>query len=84
MVGAKLLAEIDMKLRAVVSDVATMEKDGKGEVRPFGGLNVIFAGDFWQLDPPKGGFLASIPCEFIRRGRKSDSKPDVPTNSGYV
>jgi len=77
MVSAKLLAEVDLKLRSVMSDVATLKKDGCGEIRAFGGINVVFVGDFWQLDPPKGGFLGDIPLEYIRRGRKYDPKPDV-------
>ena len=77
MVGAKLLAEVDMKLRTVMSDVATMKRDRKGISRAFGGINVVFVGDFWQLDPPSGGFLGSIPGEYLRRGRKFDPKPDI-------
>ena len=46
MVGAKLLAEVDMKLRTVMSDVATMKRDRKGISRAFGGINVVFVGDF--------------------------------------
>ena len=38
--------------------------------RAFGGLNVIMAGDFWQLDPPDSGFLAGTPAEFIKKARK--------------
>ena len=37
----------------------------------------MFVGDFWQLDPPKGGFLADIPTEYILKGRKYDPKPDI-------
>jgi hypothetical protein len=77
MVGAKLLAELDMKLRAVMSDVGTMKKDRAGADRAFGGINVVFVGDFWQLDPPSGGSLGSIPGEYLRRGRQFDPKPDI-------
>jgi hypothetical protein len=66
MVSAKLLAEIDMKLRTIMSDVGTMKKGARGTTRAFGGINVIFVGDFWQLDPPKGGFLGQIPTEFLK------------------
>lgn len=65
MVGAKLLAELDMKLRAVMSDVGTMKKGAGGALRAFGGINVAFVGDFWQLDPPSGGVLGSIPGEYL-------------------
>ena len=61
MVSAKLLAEMDMKLRAIISDVNRLKKTSSGEVLPFGGLNVVCFGDVWQLDPPKGGFLGAIP-----------------------
>jgi hypothetical protein len=77
MVGAKLLAELDMKIRTVMSDVGTMKKNTKGFNRVFGGINVVFVGDFWQLDPPSGGFLGAIPCEYMRKGCKYDPKPDI-------
>ena len=70
MVSAKLLAEIDVKLRSAVRALGTQKHDSLGADRPFGGLNVLFCGDFWQLEPPDGGFLAGIPTEFIRAGRK--------------
>ena len=41
----------------------------KGFARAFGGINILFVGDLWQIDPPSGGFLASIPVEYIRRAR---------------
>jgi len=37
----------------------------------------VFSGDFWQLDPPKGGFLADIPTEFMKKARVYDARPDV-------
>jgi hypothetical protein len=77
MVSAQLLAEIDMKLRTIMSDVNKMRKDAPGEVRAFGGLNIIFVGDFWQLDPPKGAFLGAIPVDFLRKAFKYDPKPDA-------
>ena len=66
MVSAKLLAEVDMKLRAIISDVNNMKKTAPGDVLHLGGLSVMINGNFWQLDPPRGGFLAAIPAEFIR------------------
>ena len=70
MVGSSLLAEIDMKLRDVVVDVNPYKKSGGGHAHPFGGLNVLLSGDLWQLPPPSGGFLGSIPAEFIANSRK--------------
>ena len=64
MVSARLLAEVDVKLRSVIREICPMKKNGKAQDRPFGGLNVLCSGDFWQLDPPDGGFLSSIPVEF--------------------
>ena len=66
MVSAKLLAEIDVKLRKVVREIGTAKVNASGIDRPFGGLNVIVCGDFWQLEPPDGGFLGSIPNEYIQ------------------
>ena len=77
MVSAKLLAEMDVKLRSAVRQLGTAKRDDLGVDRPFGGLNVLFCGDFWQLDPPDGGFLASIPTEFIRAGRKYAPAPTI-------
>ena len=54
-----------------------MKIDASGLNKAFGGINVLLVGDFWQLDPPKGGFLGAIPVEFISRGRKFSPKPDV-------
>ena len=70
MVSAQFLAEIDAKLRTIMSQANILKKGKKGQDRPFGGLNVVFAGDFWQLDPPRGGSLSEIPVDFIRRARQ--------------
>ena len=77
MVSSKLLAEIDVKLREIVRKCHSMKIDGSGLDRAFGGINVLLVGGFWQLDPPKGGFLGDIVVEFILRGRKFTPKPDV-------
>ena len=77
MVSAKLLAEVDMKLRNLVSKLESLKCDQKGFSRAFGGINIVFVGDFWQIDPPSGGFIASVPVEFIRKARQYDPKPDI-------
>ena len=77
MVSAKLLVELDVRLREVVRKCHSMKIDASGLDRAFGGINVLLVGDFWQLDPPKGGFLSAIPVDFIVRGRNFSPKPDV-------
>merc|ERR1712218_143606 len=65
MVSARFLAEIDVRLRCAARSIGTMKRDEDNFERPFGGLNVIFAGDFWQLDPPEpaGWPLTRVPCD---------------------
>ena len=70
MVSAQLLAEMDMKLRDVVRKNGSMKTQSSGIDRAFGGINVLFAGDFWQLEPPSGGFLGAIPVDYMRRARQ--------------
>ena len=70
MVSARLLAEVDVKLRSVIREICPMKGNGTAQDRPFGGLNGLCSGDFWQLDPPDGGFFGSIPIEFIQNSRK--------------
>jgi hypothetical protein len=60
MVSAKLLAEIDLEFRQMVRAKNTLRGDAKGFAGAFGGVSILFARDFWQLDPLSGGFLAAI------------------------
>ena len=46
MVSAKLLAEIDVKMRSASRQFGTQKLDSSMTDRPFGGLNVLFSGDF--------------------------------------
>ena len=57
MVSAKLLADIDTKLRSLARDVDLYARDKNGVKRPFAGVNILCSGDFWQLPPPEGGLL---------------------------
>ena len=61
MVSAQLLAQTDRRLRELVRALETRRWRPDGTERPFAGLNVIYAGDFWQLDPPQATSLAQIP-----------------------
>ena len=84
MVSARLLAQMDVKLRDVIRDIGTAKVGSDKRDRPFGGLNVIMCGDFWQLDPPDGGYLGRIPVEFIQNARKHNPAPTVAHGQGLL
>ncbi|KAJ8481663.1 hypothetical protein ONZ51_g5834 [Trametes cubensis] len=68
MIGAKFLSEISKRLQHAKSD------DGYFSVLPFGGVNVIFTGDFGQLKPVQASPLYSyktISCPGIDIVRNS-------------
>ena len=67
--SAELLARLELRCRELVRD-ASVSKYAKAssQSRPFGGLNVIFMGDWWQLEPPKGSFLANLPLQWLSSG----------------
>ena len=62
MVSAELLARMDLRCRELVRDLAQSKyAPGSAHAQPFGGLNVLVAGDLWQLPPPRGTFLGEVP-----------------------
>ena len=70
MVSAELLARLDLRCRELVRDLAQSKyARGSAHARPFGGLNVILAGDLWQLPPPRGTFLGEVPWEMLTSGK---------------
>lgn len=77
MVSASLLADVDCKLRALARGTSPFTKNKQGKQHPFGGLNVVFSGDVWQLPPPDGGFLGDIPTEYIRNARRYTPSPSI-------
>ena len=77
MVSAKLLAELDLKLRNTVRRIGTQKVGADAKDRPFGGLNVLCSGDFWQLDPPEGGFLGDIPAMYMQAARQYTLAPSI-------
>ena len=68
--SANLLAELDMHLRQIMTDVSIMKKDTHRIDQAFGGINILFVGDFHQLDPPTGTPINSIPASFIQKARQ--------------
>ena len=56
MIGAKFLAEVSRRLQLAKGDT------GAAAVSPFGGVNVIFTGDFGQLKPVQATTLFSHEC----------------------
>lgn len=65
MVSANLLAQVDMKLRDAIREQGTQKLFPDGKVRLFGGLNVLFSGEFCQLDPPDGIAISTVPKVFL-------------------
>lgn len=65
-VTAELLRICELESKEKMSGVDTHYHDESGCVRPWGGLNVLFVGDFLQLPPPgKGACLSSVPDDII-------------------
>ena len=83
MVSAELLARFELRCRELVRD-ACKEKYGphSNAARPFGGVNVILAGDMWQLEPPRGTFLGAIPAEMLRRRGQKTKLPHAAYGRG--
>ena len=66
MVPANILGAMDQRLREVKADVDRFKLDSAGSPRPFGGVNVLASGDFTQLPPVSGGYLAEVPAHHAR------------------
>ena len=77
MVSAKLLAEVDTRLRSLAGDIDPYVLNTTKTKRPFAGLDLLVSGDFWQLPPPDGGFLGDVPCEYIAASRKFTPAPTI-------
>ena len=58
---AKLFGKCEQRLQAVMPNANEWKRGGDGGIRPFAGVNVILTGDFHQLPPPAGHYLADVP-----------------------
>ena len=67
MVSAEMLARLEARCRQIIMDLSATKyvANRAHRVAPFGGLNVIFSGDLWQLPPPRGTFLGQIPWQLV-------------------
>jgi hypothetical protein len=67
-VTAEFLAQAEAEARLLKQDVGTYRLKPDKTVRAWGGLNVIYTGDFLQLPPPgKGSSLTTIPDDILPR-----------------
>ncbi|CAJ1412747.1 unnamed protein product, partial [Effrenium voratum] len=79
MVNARLLAQVEQRLRAVVPSASQWKRNAAGDSRAFAGVNVLLLGDFYQLPPPSGGYLADVPSSRRppRLSAAADAEPDL-------
>ena len=73
MVSAELLCRLEMRCREI----------GPQDAMPWGGLNVVLAGDLWQLEPPKGTFIANLPLQWLSHGTSS-KRPPAATGQALI
>lgn len=81
LVPANLFAQLEQRLREVKPSADAWKMD-QGEVRPFAGVNLIVIGDFKQLPPPQGGYLADIPHALCIGAGGSLRAPDAMVDAG--
>ena len=61
-VAAELLGFLDVYLRRACARHPYAKRNDGSRKRPFGGINMIFAGDLWQLPPVRATAIFSNPC----------------------
>ena len=68
----------------MVPSASQWKRGVAGESRPFAGVNVLLLGDFYQLPPPSGGYLADVPSSrrAPRLSAAADAEPDLLADYG--
>jgi hypothetical protein len=61
MVAAQLMGQLESAISKVTRQRNGYKNRQNGSVRPFGGLNVLFFGDWWQIPPVAGTALFGNP-----------------------
>ena len=61
-ISAELLGLLDVYLRRACARHPYARREERRSHRPFGGFNVVFAGDLWQLPPVRATAIFSNPC----------------------
>ena len=80
MADAPLNAAIDVQLRNLVQQHGTYKQDSQNRDRPYGGLNVLFVGDFFQLDPPTKNIpVHKVPSEIVAMATGTVPRAPAPT-----
>ena len=82
---AQLLALMEQRLRQVKPSADPFKHEagtGRGEVRAFAGINFVGIGDFKQLPPPQGGYLAAIPHRQLVGPHDPTKAPDPLIDAG--
>lgn len=63
MVSAELLSELQYLVRQAVRGPGTYKKRSDKSIRPFGGVNMLLLGDWWQLRPVRATALFDHPSK---------------------
>ena len=82
LVPANLLAHFEQRVRQVKPQADEWKHTPNGEERPFGGINLLAIGDFKQLPPPQGGYLAGIPHRQWMGPLDTSKAPDAMVDAG--
>ena len=61
MIGAQLFGLLELVIRKVIRKKSVYKIRPNGTERPFGGVNILLFGDWWQIKPVSGAALFTDP-----------------------